>query len=160
MTDHTALLDRAIAAAAKSPNRVRKVGAVLVTATAELAACNAFPPGVEPLPERAVGDNRFIWLEHAERTAIFEAARRGIAIDGATLLSTDFPCTDCARAIVLGGIKTVVACRPDFDDPVWGKSFRTSATILAEGAIEVVFLPQDQNWIQQRIRELAGDTPA
>src|SRR5690242_3026961 len=107
MTEHAALLERAIAAAARSPNRVRKVGAVLVTAATEFAACNDFPAGIKPLPERAVGDNRFIWLEHAERTAIFEAARRGIAIDGATLLSTDFPCTDCARAIVLTGIKTV-----------------------------------------------------
>ena len=160
MTDHAALLERAIAAAARSPNRIRKVGAVLVTAATELAACNDFPPGIKPLPERAVGDNRFVWLEHAERTAIFEAARRGIAIDGATLLSTDFPCTDCARAIVLTGIKTVVASRPDYEDPVWGKSFRTSTTILAEGGVELVFLSETQDQIQRRTWEISGDTPA
>ena len=79
------LLEQAVATAAGSPNEIRKVGAVLVTPDrgAEIAGCNSFPPGVRNLPERVVGDNRFIWLEHAERSAIFEAARRGLATDGA-----------------------------------------------------------------------------
>src|SRR6185437_10880674 len=94
VTDADALLQRAISAAAASPNKIRKVGAVLIAAGTEVTGCNAFPPGIKPLPERAAGDNRFIWLEHAERSALFEAARRGIATDGATLLSTYFPCTD------------------------------------------------------------------
>ena len=154
------LLERAIAAAAKSPNRIRKVGAVLVTAAAEIAGCNAFPPGIDPRPERAVGDNRFIWLEHAERTAIFEAARCGIATDGATLVSTYFPCTDCARALVQTGISTLVTPRPEYDDPVWGESFRTSAAILAEGKVSIVFLAESQDEIHRRIWNVAGDTPA
>lgn len=148
-----ALLDLAVGAASASPNHVRKVGAVLVTAdrSVEIAACNSFPPGVRALPERAAGDNRFIWLEHAERAVIFEAARRGLATDGGTLLSTYFPCTDCARAIVQAGVKTVATPRPEYDDPVWGGSFRTSAIILAEGAVEVVFLTEDQERIHRRI---------
>jgi dCMP deaminase len=160
MTDELdALLERAIAAAAASPNTIRKVGAVLVADGTEITGCNGFPPGIEALPERATGDNRFIWLEHAERTAIFEAARRGIATDGATLLSTYFPCTDCARAIVLSGLKTVATPRPEFDDPVWGESFRTSAAILGEGGIEVVYLAEDQDSIHRRIWDVAGGTP-
>jgi dCMP deaminase len=154
-----ALLERAVAAAAGSPNRVRRVGAVLVTAGAEIAACNTFPPGVRNLPERAAGENRFIWLEHAERTALFAAAKRGLATDGGLLVSTYFPCTDCARAIVLAGVKTVATPRPEFDDPVWGQSFRTSAAILSEGAVEVVYLAEDQDRIHRRIWEVAGDTP-
>jgi dCMP deaminase len=160
VTDTAALLDHAIAAAAASPNKIRKVGAVLVAADTEITGCNAFPPGIKALPERAVGDNRFIWLEHAERTAIFEAARRGIATEGATLLSTYFPCTDCARALVQSGIKTLMTPRPDYDDPVWGESFRTSAAILAEGSVNVVLLAEDQETIHRRIWEVTGDTPA
>jgi dCMP deaminase len=160
VTDADALLDRAIAAAAASPNRIRKVGAVLVAAGTEITGCNAFPPGIEALPERAVGDNRFIWLEHAERTTIFEAARRGIATEGATLLSTYFPCTDCARALVQSGIRTLMTPQAEFEDPVWGESFRTSAAILAEGAVEIVFLAEDQARIHRRIWEVAGGTPA
>ncbi len=160
MTDGTALLDRAIAAAAASPNKIRKVGAVLVAAGTEIIGCNAFPPGIKALPERASGDNRFIWLEHAERTAIFEAARRGLATEGATLLSTYFPCADCARALVQSGVKTLMTSRPEYDDPVWGESFRTSAAILAEGSVNVVLLAEDQETIHRRIWKVAGDTPA
>ncbi|MGD0722215.1 MAG: hypothetical protein ABR970_14350, partial [Roseiarcus sp.] len=41
---------RALRAAADSPNRVRRVGAVLLTrGGAEIAACNTFPPGVREL---------------------------------------------------------------------------------------------------------------
>jgi dCMP deaminase len=156
------LLEQAVAAAAGSPNEIRKVGAVLVTAdrSTEIAGCNSFPPGVRNLPERIAGDNRFIWLEHAERAAIFEAARRGIATDGGTLVSTYFPCTDCARAIVQTGVKTVATPRPEFDDPVWGESFRTSATILEEGAVEVVFLAESQDQIHRRIWARAKTKPA
>jgi len=160
VTDVDALLERAVAAAAKSPNQIRRVGAVLAAAGTEIAACNTFPPGVKPLPERATGDNRFIWLEHAERTALFEAAKRGLATDGGTLVSTYFPCSDCARALVLAGIRTVATPRPEFDDPVWGESFRTSAAILAEGAVEVVYLTEDQERIHRRIWAVAGETPA
>jgi dCMP deaminase len=147
------LLDQAVAAAAASPNQIRKVGAVLVTAdrNAEIATCNTFPPGVTPLPERVTGDSRFIWLEHAERAALFTAARLGVATNGSTLVSTYFPCADCARAIVQSGVRTVATPRPEFDDPVWGESFRTSATILAEGAVEVVYLDESQDQIHQRI---------
>jgi dCMP deaminase len=158
--DVDALLERAVVAAAQSPNKIRRVGAVLAVAGTEIAACNTFPPGVKPLPERAAGDNRFIWLEHAERTALFEAAKRGLATDGSLLVSTYFPCTDCARAIVLCGVKTVATPRPEFDDPVWGDSFRTSAAILAEGAVAVVYLAEDQDRIHRRISQVSGDTPA
>ena len=157
-SDLDTLFERAIAAGAKSPNRIRRVGALLVAADGtEISGCNTFPPGIKALPERAVGDNRFIWLEHAERTALFAAAKRGLATSGATLLSTYFPCTDCARAVVLAGVKTVATPRPEFDDPVWGESFRTSAAILAEGAVEVVYLAENQDSIHQRIWKVAGD---
>jgi dCMP deaminase len=155
-----ALLERAVAAAAASPNQIRRVGAVLVTAGTEIAACNTFPPGIKNLPERAVGENRFIWLEHAERTALFEAAKRGLATDGSMLVSTYFPCTDCARAMVLAGVKTVATPRPEFDDPVWGESFRTSAAILSEGAVKVIYLAEDQERIHKRIWAVAGEGPA
>jgi len=162
MTDALeALLERAIAAAAGSPNPIRKVGALLVAADrTEIVACNAFPPGVKKLPERVVGDNRFIWLEHAERAALFEAARRGMATGGSMLVSTYFPCTDCARAIVQTGVRTVATPRPEFDDPVWGESFRTSATILAEGAVEVVLLTEGEDRIHRRIWASASAMPA
>jgi dCMP deaminase len=157
-----AWLERAILAAARSPNQIRKVGALLVTADrrTEIAACNTFPPGIRNLPERVVGDNRFIWLEHAERSAIFEAARRGLATEGGMLVSTYFPCTDCARAIIQAGVRTVATPRPEFDDRVWGESFRTSAALLSEGSVNVVHLAEDQDRIHRRIWDVATTAKA
>jgi len=128
----------AIHAASRSPNRVRQVGAVLVATNGEeIAACNTFPPGVRDLEERCAGDGRFIWMEHAERHAIFEAARRGVATAGAHITSTFFPCIDCARAIVDAGIVCLDTPAPAFDDPVWGAAFERSQVILQEGGVAV-----------------------
>ncbi len=129
---------RALRAAARSPNRIRQVGAVLATRDGgEIVACNRFPAGVRDLPERHEGDGRFVWMEHAERNAIFEAARAGLATAGGRLTTTFFPCIDCARAIVASGIVCVDTPAPAFDDPVWGAAFERSQIILREGGVEI-----------------------
>lgn len=127
-------------AARKSPNRVRKVGAVLVTTDgAQIARCNDFPDGVRDLDERHEGDGRFVWMEHAERNAIYDAARRGSATKSATLATTFFPCIDCARAIVQAGISHLCTPAPDYGDAVWGQSFLRSRVILEEGGVVMHF---------------------
>lgn len=45
---------------------------------------------------------------HAEMAALTQAARAGIPIEGSTLYCTTFPCHECARHIVAGGIRRVV----------------------------------------------------
>lgn len=133
-----AKMEAALRAASSSPNRVRRVGAVLVARDGtQIAACNTFPAGVRDLEERHAGDGRFVWMEHAERHAIFEAARRGVATAGASLTTTFFPCIDCARAIVDAGIACLDTPAPAYDDPVWGASFERSQVILSEGGVEI-----------------------
>ena len=80
-----AKMGMALRASSLSPNRVRRVGAILVARDGtEIAACNTFPAGVRDLEERHQGDGRFVWMEHAERRAIFEAAvdctKKGIKV--------------------------------------------------------------------------------
>lgn len=134
MTDMMLALEVAV----QSPNQVRQVGACLrLKDGTVIAACNTFPSGVRDLPERHEGDGRFVWMEHAERHAIFAAARQGHATAGARLATTFFPCIDCARAIVDAGITCVETPAPAFEDPVWGHAFRRSSVILEEGGVEV-----------------------
>ena len=139
------LFDAAIAAARRSPNRVRHVGAVLVPAdgSAVLEAHNSFPDGVSDLEDRHAGDGRLLWMEHAERNAIFAAARKGLRTDGAVLVCTYFPCLECSRAIVQAGIRRLHTLRPDYADPVWGQSFLVSEVILREGGVTVSYAPHD-----------------
>lgn len=141
--DIDALMDLAVRAAGASPNRVRKVGAVILPADGgpPVTGCNAFPGTVRDLAWRHEGDGRFVWMEHAERRAIFAAARRGRALDRARIASTFFPCIDCARAIVDCGIAELVTHEPDLDDPAWGASFPRSRAILEEGGVRLTLLP-------------------
>jgi dCMP deaminase len=45
---------------------------------------------------------------HAEQNAINFAARYGISIEGATLYTTHYPCSWCAKSIVNAGIARVI----------------------------------------------------
>ena len=136
-----AWMERARSAAATSPNQVRQVGAVLVCSDGTvIEACNTFPPGVANRPERHEGDGRFVWMEHAERHAILIAARRGVALAKAQLTTTFFPCIDCARAIVLAGIRQLDTPEPALSDPVWGEAFLRSRVILEEGGVTMRFV--------------------
>lgn len=49
---------------------------------------------------------------HAEMSALSEAAHRGIAVEGASMYSTTFPCHLCARHIISAGIRRVVHIEP------------------------------------------------
>jgi deoxycytidylate deaminase len=49
---------------------------------------------------------------HGETAALLDAARRGVSVAGKTVYVTDFPCHECARHIIAGGIKRVVYVQP------------------------------------------------
>ena len=52
---------------------------------------------------------------HAEMNAIIQAAAYGIRVWGATLYSTTFPCSLCAKILINGGIVRIVA-QTDYTD--------------------------------------------
>ena len=45
---------------------------------------------------------------HAEMNAIIWAARKGIAIEGATIYVTLEPCSECSKNLIASGIKRIV----------------------------------------------------
>ena len=51
-------------------------------------------------------DNKYFFTTHSELNAILNY--RGGTLDGAKMYVTLFPCTECAKAIIQAGIKTVV----------------------------------------------------
>jgi dCMP deaminase len=70
--------------------------------------------------------------EHAERNAIYYAAAQGITLGGSDLYVTHQPCSDCARALVSLGVRTVTYAIP----------YRKTAgrDILIERGIKVIDL--------------------
>lgn len=88
----------------------KKVGAIIISRDGfnELSAgYNGIPRGVKETEERWLGKNKLKWVEHAERNAIYNAARSGTSINNAIMITTRFPCIECARAIIQAGIKTL-----------------------------------------------------
>jgi cytidine deaminase len=51
-------------------------------------------------------------IVHAEMSALSDAARKGISVEGATLYCTTFPCHICAKLIVAAGIRKVIYLEP------------------------------------------------
>ncbi|HEY0383886.1 MAG TPA: deaminase [Candidatus Elarobacter sp.] len=66
-----------------------------------------------PLRNTRIKDNiDYIRAVHAEAAAIIDAARHGVSVKDSRLLSTTFPCHECARHIVAAGITEVVYLEP------------------------------------------------
>jgi len=102
--------------AKKSKDPRTKIGAVLVRDRRDLiSGFNGIPEGVKDLPERFERPIKYSYFEHAERNAIFTAARHGISTDGATLYVQALPCVDCARAIIQSGIKKIYVHKQFYD---------------------------------------------
>ena len=59
-----------------------------------------------------MGLGEFGRMVHAEMAAIIDAARRGSSIDNQVLLTTTFPCQNCAKHILACGIRVVVYMEP------------------------------------------------
>ena len=140
--DVDALLELANRAATESPNRVRQVGAALLTADGRttLAACNAFPEGVRNIEERHQGDEPWLWIEHAERNGICNAARAGTATEGCTIYVEIMPCMDCARAIVQAGIVQVVVSSErmaQYSSAYYDEHFGMTEVLFAEAKVKV-----------------------
>jgi dCMP deaminase len=132
------MMESAKLIASWSKDRNRKVGCVVVAPDHAILSSgfNGFPRGVnDDLDERHERPAKYKFTEHAERNAIYNAARHGIKLEGGTIYIPWYPCADCARAIVQSGIKTMVAGSPNFDDPRWGEDFKAAEIMLAEGGV-------------------------
>lgn len=126
-----------------SEDRDFHVGAVIVGNGREVRASgyNGLPRGVSGADDRRfdrASGEKFHWIEHAERNAIYNAARSGAALEGCTIYVTRYPCADCARAIIQSGIDRVVCPTRPVHDGALDYSFAVSEVLLAEAGVSVV----------------------
>ena len=136
-------MELALAVGGWSKDRSRKVGCVIVGPNNEIRATgyNGFPRRVDDTPaERHERPLKYLWTEHAERNAIYNAAYSGIPLAGSRIYIPWYPCIDCARAIVQAGIVELVAMEPDWHDGQWGEGFHVARQMFDEAGILVRFL--------------------
>jgi dCMP deaminase len=129
----------------KSKDQSTQIGAVIVGEDKEVLSTgyNSFPRGLDDsLPERQERPEKYFWMEHAERNAIYNAARIGVSLKNSTIyLTSGLPCMDCARGIVNSGIKTVYCkqiCTTKNKDK-WDESQKKSLELLRECDIDVIY---------------------
>jgi dCMP deaminase len=131
----------------KSKDRSTTIGAVIVGEGKQIISTgyNSFPRGIDDhKEERYDRPEKYQWTEHAERNAIYNAARSGVSTEGTTMvLSCGLPCTDCARGIIQAGIKRVYCLYSELD-PLhkrkhWRDKFIRSEQMLSEAGVKVIY---------------------
>jgi len=130
-----------------SKDQSSKVGCVIVGPDNEVRSTgyNGFPRGAnDGVASRYSRPDKYLWTEHAERNAIYNAARAGISLDGCSMYLPWFPCVDCARAVVQTGIRVLVAAVPDWNDEQWGTHFRVAKELFDEVGIQLRLFDIDQ----------------
>lgn len=135
----TRFLDLAHHVADWSKDPSTKVGAVIVNDKKQVLSLgyNGFPRGVRDCQERyANREQKLLFVAHAERNALDNAFTD---VEGATLYSTLYPCTDCAKGIIQRGIKRVVTT-PINDVQAKRFNFFTSKIMFEEAGVDVVLI--------------------
>lgn len=135
----------------KSKDPSSKVGAVIFGPEHEIRSTgyNGFPRGVFNeawyAPERWERPAKYAWIEHAERNAIYAAAKVGTPLAGCGIAVTwtttedglPLPCVDCTKACIQAGIKTIVgpSNRPWQGLQVW--QFEIARQMIKEAGLNI-----------------------
>lgn len=99
---------------------------------------NEFPFGVEYYDQRWERPDKYLYIEHAERNAIFNSAQLKNDVVGATMICPWAACSDCARAIIQNGIKRLVRTKVEATNSRWSKSCVVADQMLKEACVEII----------------------
>ena len=129
--------------AMKSKDTSTKLGAVIVGPDNEPVSngYNNFPRNLnDDIEERYQRPLKYRFMEHAERNAIYNAARHGVALKGCRLYVPQRPCTDCVRGIIQTGIIEVIYHKEwlgNAIDTPWYDDQQLGITMLEECNVKI-----------------------
>lgn len=130
-----------------SKDRSTQVGAVIVgeDKTPGPYGFNGFPRAIDDdIEDRHSRPMKYKWTEHAERNAIYNAARIGMSLKGCTIYVTHLPCADCTRAIVQVGIRRVVVDADSLENADfasrWSDDDKITKDMLDEARVDLGLL--------------------
>lgn len=117
-----------------------KVGCVIVSPGGQIISLgyNSFPRGITQDAIRYERPGKYLWVEHAERNAIYSAAQNGRPLKGCSLYIQYYPCAECARAIIQSGITRLFSPKPCIEHAHYADSFVVADAMLAEAGVDVV----------------------
>lgn len=130
----------------KSKDQSTHLGAVFVADDNTILSTgyNSFPRGLnDDVPARQIRPEKYYWMAHAERNGIYNAARKGITLEGSTLYTPAMPCHDCAIAVIQAGVKRIYL---DYNWGIsegWGESQTKAREMLHEVGVEIYYFNGD-----------------
>lgn len=141
-------LDIANAVRQKSKDTSTKCGVVIVGQDKQIVSTgfNGFPRGIDETdPKRWERPVKYQFVEHAERNAIYNAARSGVSLCGCTLYLFGFgpptvPCIECVKAVIQSGIVRVVGRAYKIASGTWAANLPFACALLGEAGVEFVEL--------------------
>lgn len=140
-TRHDTAMEWALTTAKRSTCNRLNVGAVIAQDGRPLAAGYNGPPKGRPhCKHKPTNSDPCIYAIHAERNAIIWAARKGVAIEGASLYVTHMPCLTCASDIIQAGISSVWYASPYRD--------RSGVDLLIDAGVTCIVRDNQGNWIE------------
>lgn len=130
-----------------------QIGALLIDDNGQvlIEGANAFiDPAMADVPANHERPRKYKLTEHAERAAIYKAAMIGIPLQGLTMVCPWACCTDCARAIVLSGLKLVVAHQQAYDmtPERWQEEVNLGVEILEGGGVSYTLFDGEIGGVQ------------
>jgi dCMP deaminase len=138
--NHDKNLARAIRYATTSPDPNTQNAALIYKDDKLVSAdVNRFTDYMADFPARWEPEYKYTYVEHAERNAIYSAAKVGKMLLSTVMYAPFASCSDCARGIIQCGIKTLV--RYPFEVPErWRESTRMGDLMLRESGIQIIEL--------------------
>jgi dCMP deaminase len=134
--------------ATESPDPSTQNGAILIDSGYAQgfymgSGCNKFPDRVVQSADRWERPKKYSFIEHAERNALFDAAKKGLMLNRTPELTLVCPwaaCADCARAMIQMGVRRLVTHKSMHDLPAlrWSESIQYAFEMFKEAELEVV----------------------
>jgi dCMP deaminase len=133
-------LEVAAVAARRATCDRQRVGAVIVVELQVVAT--GYNGSIRGLPHcddigHDIVDGHCVRTIHAEMNALAQAARRGVAVEGATIYTTASPCWACFRVLANTGIRRFVYGEPYREDESRDRINEVAAAL----GLEVVAFP-------------------
>jgi dCMP deaminase len=142
---------KVVATRSKDPHT--QVGCIIAGPAHEIRSTgyNSLPRGIrDDVAERLERPAKYLWMEHAERNAIYNAARCGTSLEGCTIYIELMPCMDCARAIVQAGIREVVVSSDrmsQYSSEYYDEHFRMVEVLFQEAVITLRKVSETEEYL-------------
>lgn len=123
-------------------------GAILLCEDGEfVGGLNDLPKDVETKPTRLESPEKYYWIEHAERGALYFAVSQGMDVRGSTLYCPWAACADCGRAIAMMGVSTLIRHKQAMNRVMdahahdqWAHSIEVGDEIMRARGVDIIEL--------------------